>query len=108
MNAYSTTPYYPVHRPTDTSLEMGKVGAVVGLCGAGAVNLRRLRQGQITATDAAVDTLRAGMASGLATAAAMLVANQFRSPALALLATVATGTAVMYSLNAEQTSGDKL
>jgi len=85
-------------------VQMGKLGAVVGVCGAGALNLRRVRTAEIDSGEAVVDTFRAGLASGLASAAAALVAGQFRSPALSLLATVATGTAVMYALTAEKSS----
>lgn len=84
-------------------LELGKLGAVVGLCGAGAANLRRLQADQVTRGEALFDTLRSGVAAGLATATAGFVANQFRSPTVSLLATIATGTAVMYVLNTETT-----
>ena len=79
-------------------LALGKLGAVVGLCGAGAQSLRRLRDEQITGGEALFRTLRTGVAAGLATATAGLVASQFRSPLAALAATLVTGTAVMYVL----------
>ncbi|WP_200348049.1 magnetosome protein MamC [Halochromatium glycolicum] len=79
--------------------EMAKLGTVIGLTGAGAANLHRLQQGEVEAGDAALSTVRTGVASGLATAAATLVASQFRSPTLALAATLVTGTAAMYALN---------
>ena len=91
----STAPY------TNSYLELGKFGAVVGLCGAGAANLRRLQADELSRGEALFDTLRTGVAAGLATATAGLVANQFRSPSLSLLATLATGTAVMYVLDTE-------
>ena len=92
--------YYPY--PTQNNLvELGKMGAVVGICGAGATNLHRLRREQVGGAEAVVDTLKAGVATGVATAAAGLVAGQFRSSSLSLLATLATGTAVMYMLNLE-------
>lgn len=101
--------HYPLPRygesPSPTTarlLEFGKFGAVVGLCGAGARNLQRLRRDEIEAGRALADTLRVGVASGLATATAGLVASVFRSSSLlALAATLATGTAVMYALNRE-------
>jgi len=93
----STVPY------PNRYLELGKFGAIVGLCEAGATNLRRLQADQVTRDEALFDTLRTGVAAGLATAAAGFVANQF-SPTPSLLATLATGTAIMYILNTE-TSG---
>lgn len=81
-------------------IELGRLGAVVGLCGAGAHNLRRLRREEIEPAAAVADTLRVGVASGLATAAAGWVASAFRPASLlALAATLATGTAVMYALD---------
>jgi len=86
-------------------VEMGKLGAIVGICGAGAHNLKRLRREEIEPSNALADTLRVGVASGLATATAALVAGAFRpSPLLSLVATLATGTAVMYALSQESTA----
>lgn len=111
-------PYYPMApKPVPLSpasasyVEMGKIGAVVGLCGAGAGNIRRVRNHEIGSGEAVVDTIRTGVASGLATAAATMAAGQFRSSTLSLLATLATGTAVMYALSAETrkaNSGDEV
>jgi len=90
--------------PTQNNLmELGKMGAVVGMCGAGAANLHRLRREEIGGAEAFVDTLKVGVAAGVASAAAGLVAGQIRSSSLSLLATLATGTAVMYMLNQELT-----
>ena len=90
----------PLSPAASNLVELGKLGAVVGLCGAGAHNLRRLRREEIEPARALADTLRVGVASGLATATAGLVASAFRpSSLLALAATLATGTAVMYALN---------
>ena len=92
----------PLSPPAANLVEHGKFGAVVGLCGAAAHNLRRLRRDEIEPAKALADTLRVGVASGLATATAGLVASAFRpSSVLALAATLATGTAVMYALNQE-------
>ncbi len=63
--------------PSDL-VEMGKLGAIVGLCGAGAQNLKRIGREEIEPAAALADTLRVGVASGLATAAAALVAGAFR------------------------------
>jgi hypothetical protein len=90
--------------PSDL-VEMGKLGAIVGLCGAGAQNLKRIGREEIEPAAALADTLRVGVASGLATAAAALVAGAFRpSPLLSLVATLATGTAVMYALTQDSTA----
>ena len=83
------------------ALELGKLGAVVGLCGSGAANLHRLQAGTVDQRGAALDTLRGGAFAGLATAAAALVAANFRSELLSLAATLATGTAVAYALTAD-------
>jgi hypothetical protein len=107
---YPMTSYrQPLPPALSAYVEMGKIGAVVGLCGAGAANIRRLRREEISGGEVLVATLKTGVASGLATAAATMVASQFRGSTLSLLATLATGTAVMYALGAESrnpTSGD--
>lgn len=95
---------YPAPYSPNSLLQMAKLGAVVGLAGAGAANLHRLQQGEIDTGQAALSTLRVGVASGLATAAATMVASHFRSPTLALAATLVTGTATMYALNAPTSS----
>ncbi|WP_462322491.1 hypothetical protein [Halochromatium sp.] len=91
---YTMTPYNP-----SALFQMAKLGTVIGLTGAGAANLHRLQHGEVSSSEAALNTLRTGVASGVATAAATLVASQFRSPTLALAATLVTGTATMYALN---------
>ncbi len=95
---YSTTLLVP---GTNHYLELGKLGAVVGLCGAAAVNLRRMQANEATGAEALLDTVRTGVAAGLATATAGFVANQFRGSIASTVATLATGTAVMYVLNTE-------
>lgn len=82
-------------------MALGKLGTVIGLCGAGAASLRRLQADQITGAEALFHALCTGVAAGLATATAGLVASQFRSPLVSLFATVATGTAMMYVLGGE-------
>ncbi len=91
-------------------LELGKLGATVGLCGAAAANLHKLRNEQVTGGEAIIDSLRTGAAAGLATAAAGYIANQFRSPTTSLAATLIAGTAFMYLLNSDgpvEAEGDK-
>lgn len=98
--------YQPPVPNTSTYWELGKLGAVVGVCGAGATNLRRLQRAEISTGEALVHTLQAGVASGMATATAGLAGSQFRSSLVSLVATVAAGTAVMYVLSGES-SGEK-
>ena len=92
---------WPSTPNTNSYLELGKFGAIVGFCGASAANLRRVQGNEITGSEALFDSLRTGVAAGLATATAGFVANQFRSSFLSMAATLATGTAVMYALNTE-------
>ncbi len=92
---WPSTPY------TNNYLELGKFGAIVGFCGASAANLRRVQGKEISGSEALFDSLRTGVAAGLATATAGYVANQFRGSLLSFAATLATGTAVMYALNTE-------
>lgn len=105
---------HPARASTNAFIEAGKFGAVVGLCGAGAANLRRLQANQIDAKEAVVDSVRTSVAAGLATAAASLVASRFSGSATSLAATIATGTLAMYLLGTErlpaadaQSSGDE-
>ena len=95
QSQWPSTPY------TNRYLELGKFGAIVGFCGSSATNLRRVQRDEITGSEALFDSLRTGVAAGLATATASFVANQFRSSFLSMAATLATGTAVMYVLNTE-------
>ncbi|MCF7992382.1 MAG: magnetosome protein MamC [Thiohalocapsa sp.] len=98
--------WYNPGPPLGNAVELGKFGAVVGVCGAGAANLHRLQAQQITGSEAVVDTLRTGVAAGLATAAASLVAGQLRSGTLSLAATLVTGAAVMYLLQGPPESSE--
>lgn len=84
-----------------SAVALGKIGATVGLCGAAAANLRRLGNDEISRGEAAVDSLRTGLAAGLATAAAGYVASRFQSPVAVFAATVLTGTAAMYLLTGD-------
>lgn len=98
----------PAYKPYGVGLfgnvvEMGKFGAVVGLCGAGAASLHRLQAGEVDRRGALVDTLRGGAVAGVATAAATLVGSRVSNGWLSLAATLAAGTAVAYALTAEST-----
>ncbi|WP_200235246.1 magnetosome protein MamC [Thiohalocapsa halophila] len=96
-------PYGGAVGPFGNVVEMGKFGAVVGLCGAGAASLHRLQAGEVDRRGALVDTLRGGAVAGVATAAATLVGSRVSNGWLSLAATLAAGTAVAYALTAEAT-----
>ena len=107
-------PQYPARGATNAYIEASKLGAVVGLCGAAAANIRRLQVDRIDAKEAIIDSVRTGVVTGLATAAASLVASRFSTTATSLVATIATGTLAMYLLGTEklppvdaQTTGDE-
>lgn len=104
MSQYHPVPVYQraPQALTGGAMEVAKLGAVVGLCGAGAHNLHRLRRNEIEPGAALAATVRGALVSGLAAGTASLVAGAFRpSPVLSLLATIATGTAVAYALTQE-------
>jgi len=94
---YLSNHYYPA--PLSNAWQLAKLGAVVGMSGAGAVQLRRYRDRQVSREEALAATFKAGLQSGIATGVAGVVAAQFRAPTLSLLATLVSGTAVMYALN---------
>lgn len=76
-----------------------RTGAVVGACGAAAINLHRMRNQDVTWQQALADTTTASVKAGIATAAAAAVGQMLvRHPALSAAATLATGTATMYML----------
>jgi hypothetical protein len=79
---------------------MGVVGAVIGSAGAAAANLKRVQRNPISTEEAIRKTLKTGVSSGLATAAASAVAGMFgqQRSLLTLVAMVATGATVMYIL----------
>lgn len=97
--AQGMVPYDPARQQYDRLFNAAKFGAVVGATGAAAHNLHRLRRDGISPQQAALNTARAGLGAGAATAAAAAVGGLFgRSAWLSLAATLATGTAVMYVL----------
>lgn len=80
-------------------LNAAKTGAIVGATGAAAQNLHQMRNDGLDWQQALTNTARIGLTVGVATAAATAVGRMFsRQPTLSLLATLATGTAVMYVL----------
>ncbi|MCG8425899.1 MAG: magnetosome protein MamC [Chromatiales bacterium] len=81
-------------------LDAARNGAMVGAAGAAAANLHRMRQQQVDWQEAVRNTAKVGFTAGVATAAATAVGQMFaRNPVLSVVATLATGTAVMYALN---------
>ncbi len=74
-------------------------GAMVGATGAAALNLHRIRNDEANWQQALTSTVKVGFTAGVATAAATAVGRMFvRHPTLSVIATIATGTAVMYAL----------
>jgi hypothetical protein len=102
--------HYPARFPRATSrshYEMARIGAVAGLCGAGARNLYQVQNDQMSRSDAAMNTARSALTAGLAAGAASVVSSQIRSPALSVIAGIATGTAVVYGLERAAARGEK-
>lgn len=104
--------YYPsrdmrqIRYPQRSPYEMARIGAVAGLCGAGARNIYRLRNDEIDPAQAVINTLKASATSGLAAGAASVVSSQFRTPLVSVLAGIAAGTAVIYGLERVTTQGE--
>ena len=85
-----------------SAVQAGTFGALVGATGAAASNIRKLRNEEIERTDAIRDTVKVGLTAGAATMAGKLAADALsRSPALALLAMFAAGTATAYWLQGQ-------
>ena len=80
-------------------LDAAKTGAVVGGAGAAAIQLHRYRRDGISWQEAARGTLEGALKVSVETTAATAVGRLFDNSALSLMATLATGTAVMYALN---------
>lgn len=116
MNYYPNP--YPQQNPTTTPVnntqELNllwsavKTGAMVGATGATALGLHQISKQQMDSKAVAKNivktTATVGIASGAAAAVGALLKKQ---PALSLLASFATGTAVMYVLNKPQTQEAK-
>lgn len=80
-------------------LEAFKTGAMVGGTGAAALNIYKVRKESLDPKQAALGTAKFALSAGVATVAATAVGSMVRrQPALSLLATFVTGTAVMYAL----------
>ena len=81
-------------------LRMGAVGAMLGSTAAAAANIRSVQLNEISTEEAIRRTLRTGVNSAFATAAATAAAGMVgrERPLLSLVVMFATGTAVMYLL----------
>ena len=103
---YPVQTVQPVRYPPHNPYEMARIGAIAGLCGAGARNIYRVRQGEIDRAEAVVNTVKLAAVSGLAAGASAMVSSQFRTPLVSALAGIATGTAVVYGLERIASRGD--
>lgn len=81
-------------------LRMSAVGAIIGGTAAAAANIRRVQRNDISPEEAIRRTLKTGVNSALATAAATAVAGMLGRNRLwlSLAAMAATGATVMYLL----------
>ncbi len=87
------------HGNANLLLNAARAGAVVGVTGAAAVNLHRIRHDEATWRQAMLNTAKVGATTAVATTAAAAVGQMFRRhPLLSMAATLAAGTAVMYAL----------
>lgn len=81
-------------------LQMGAVGALVGVMAAGAGNVRKVQEGTLKREDAIRDTLltgaKTGVAAGVGTGLASLIGH---GPVLPLATMLLAGTAILYGLN---------
>jgi hypothetical protein len=107
MQAVSPYGYGPVtpyqQQQLNWLLDAARTGMIVGGAGAAAVNLHRMRDHDMRWQEALGSTIKTSLKAGAATAAASAVGRLFAGhPALAVAATVATGTAVMYALTSPQ------
>lgn len=95
---------YECGRSTNLSplIRAGSFGALVGATGAAAANIRKFKNEEIGKEDAIRNTVKVGLTAGAATMAGKLAADAVsRSPALALLAMFAAGTATAYMLQGQ-------
>lgn len=109
-NPYSYQNAVPA--PTNNSQEMNllwsavKTGAMVGATGATALGIHQMAQRHADNKEVAKNIIKTTATVGIATGAATAVGTMLRQqPALALLASFATGTAVMYTLNQPEITG---
>jgi hypothetical protein len=104
MSPYAHGPATPVQQhELNWLLEAARTGMIVGGAGAAALNLHRMRDHGMGWQEALGSTLKSSLKAGTATAAASAVGRMFAgNPALAVVATLAIGTAVMYALTSPQ------
>lgn len=110
QNQYPFQPPGPA--PANTSQEMNllwnavKTGAMVGATGATALGIHQMAQQQTENKEVAKNIIKTTATVGIASGAAAAVGTMLRQqPALALIASFATGTAVMYTLNQPEIKG---
>jgi len=102
----------PAPAPANTSQEMSllwnavKTGAMVGATGATALGIHQMAQQQSDNKEVAKNIIKTTATVGIASGAAVAVGTMLRQqPALALVASFVTGTAVMYTLNQPELKG---
>ena len=79
-------------------LDAAKTGAMIGATGAAAMQLHRYQNEGVTWQEAARATATGALQVGTAVTAATAVGRLFNNSALSTIASLATGTAVMYAL----------
>lgn len=85
----------------NTILDAVQTGALVGAAGAGAAQLHRLHNHEITWQEALIGTVKGAATTGIATAAAASVGHLVKdNRTLSLATALTTATAVMYALTA--------
>ena len=100
MSRYDHGPATPYQQQeVSWLLEATRTGMIVGGAGAAALNLHRMRDHGMGWQEALGTTLKTSLKAVTATAAASAIGRMFAgNPAFAVVATLATGTAVMYAL----------
>lgn len=103
MAPYAHHPTLSHQQELNVLLDAARTGMIVGGAGAAALNLHRMRDHGMGWQEALGSTLKTSLKAGAATVAATAVGRMFPgNPALAIAATLATGTAVMFALTSAQ------
>lgn len=95
----------PINNTAELNLLWGalKTGAMVGATGATALGIQQITSQQADKKEVMKNIAKTTATVGIATGAAVAVGTLLKKqPALSLLATFVTGTAVMYALNKSQ------
>jgi len=105
MSNHTSMPVYepvPSPRAEDSCqalLRLATIGAVVGASAAAANGIRRVQRDEATPTEALIDTGKAAVIAGAASAAAGAVAGAVAGEGITRLAVLfAAGTAAMYGI----------